>query len=92
MPILIQAQRDRPDVTFVFANQGETTQAVRTYLGSEHIELDNVLLDARFQLGAATGSHALPTTLYFSAEGKLVERHMGELSAATLGQRLESIH
>lgn len=74
MPVLMQAQRSRPDVTFVFANQGETAATVRSYLAAHHIALDNVL----------------PTTLFFSADGKLVERHLGELSAATLAQWLEA--
>ena len=89
MPVLREAQLRRPDVTFVFANQAESAEAVRKYLAAERIDLNNVLLDSRLQLGAATGSNALPTTLFFSAKGQLIERRLGELSAATLAQRLE---
>lgn len=91
MPVLREAQLRHPGITFVFANQGETAQAVRKYMAAEHIALDNVLLDPSSQLGSRTGSGALPTTLFYNAEGTLVERRLGELSAATLAERLESL-
>lgn len=90
MPVLRQAQLSHPEITFVFANQGETADAVRKYLAAEHIALENVLLDSRAQLGSLTGSRALPTTLFYDAKGTLVERRLGELSTATLAARLES--
>lgn len=90
MPVLRQAQLSHPEVTFVFANQGESADAVRKYLAAEHIALENVLLDSRAQLGSRTGSGALPTTLFYHADGALAERRLGELSAATLAGRLES--
>ncbi len=90
MPVLRQAQLSHPEITFVFANQGETADAVRRYMAAEHISLENVLLDAGSQLGTVTGSGALPTTLFYDAKGVLVERRLGELSAATLAERLKS--
>lgn len=90
MPVLRQAQLSHPEITFVFANQGETADAVRKYLAAEDIALENVLLDAHAQLGSLTGSGALPTTLFYNAKGTLVERRLGELSTATLIARLES--
>lgn len=90
MPVLRQAQLSHPEITFVFANQGETADAVRKYLGAEHIALENVLLDSSSRLGSLTGSGALPTTLFYNAKGTLIERRLGELSAATLAARLES--
>jgi thiol-disulfide isomerase/thioredoxin len=89
MPVLRQAQLNHPEITFVFANQGETADAVRKYLAAEHIALENVLLDSSSRLGSLTGSGALPTTLFYNAKGTLVERRLGELSAATLAARLE---
>ena len=91
MPVLRQAQLSHPEITFVFANQGETAEAVRKYMAAEHIALDNVLLDSSSQLGSLTSSGALPTTLFYNAKGTLVERRLGELSAATLAERLESL-
>jgi thiol-disulfide isomerase/thioredoxin len=90
MPVLRQAQLSHPEVTFVFANQGETADTVRKYMAAEHIALENVLLDSRSQLGSLTSSGVLPTTLLYHANGALAERRLGELSAATLARRLES--
>ena len=91
MPVLGAAQLQHPEINFVFANQGETPETVRNYFTGQVFSLDNVLLDSGRQLGAILGSGALPTTLFFDAQGVLVEQRMGELSAATLTQRLESL-
>lgn len=91
MPVLRDAQAQFKDVVFVFANQGESAEAVRGYLDAEHLALDNVLLDPRLQLGSRTGSRALPTTLFINEKGIVVDRRIGELSAATLAQRIASL-
>ena len=91
MPVLREAQLRHPGVTFVFANQGESAEVVRAYLAAEHIDLDNILLDQRHALPAAIGSQGLPATLFFDAQGRLAERRLGELSAASLAQRLAAI-
>lgn len=91
MPVLRQAQIKHPEITFVFANQGETADTVRKYMAAEHIALENVLLDTNGQIGSLTSSGALPTTLFYNAQGTLVERRLGELSAATLAERLKSL-
>lgn len=91
MPVLAAAQKRHPELHFVFANQGEPAETVRSYLSGQALGLDNVLLDSSRQLGRLLESVALPTTLFFDANGLLVEQRMGELSAATLAQKLESL-
>ena len=91
MPLLRDAQLRHADVNFVFVNQMESAAAVQRYLGAAHIELDNVLLDQHSALSAAVGSQALPATLFFDAKGRLVERRLGELSAASLARQLGGI-
>ena len=91
MPLLRDAQLRHADVNFIFVNQMESSAAVRGYLEASHIELDNVLLDQHSALSSAIGSQALPATLFFDARGRLVERRLGELSAASLAQRLARI-
>jgi len=88
MPVLLQAQRDHPEVTFVFVNQGESAQAVRDYLAGHKLALTNVVLDERSQVGGALKSRALPTTFFFDRNGVLQKRRAGELSAATLVEQL----
>lgn len=91
MPALERAQRTTPGVAFVFANQGETAEAVSAYLKAESLVLDNVLLDPTGSVAAAAHAPGLPTTLFFDAAGHLVDRRMGELSPATLAERLERL-
>jgi thiol-disulfide isomerase/thioredoxin len=91
MPALARAQADHPDVEFLFANQGESADAVKAYLSAEGIALRNVVLDSTRTLGRQSNSAGLPTTLFFNARGELVDRRAGELSPATIAQRLEAL-
>lgn len=91
MPLLRDAQLRRADVNFVFVNQSESAATVRQYLDASRIDLANVLLDPHSALSSAIGSQALPATLFFDARGRLVERRLGELSAASLAQRLAEL-
>ncbi|MFW6094148.1 MAG: prolipoprotein diacylglyceryl transferase family protein [Pseudomonadota bacterium] len=90
MPLLDEAEERHDGVTFVFVNQGEHADVVDGFLAEHALSLDHVLLDARGELGRATGSRALPTTLFYDASGRLVDAHRGELSRATLARGLES--
>ena len=89
--MLDAAQRSRPDVNFVFLNQGESAQQVAAYLRKSGLALQNVLLDGRSEAGVALGHRALPTTLFFDARGRLVDIRQGELSEASLAERLGTL-
>lgn len=91
MPVLAQAQQARNDVHLVFLNQGEEEQVVRHYLATEALPLRNVLLDSQRRAGREFSTVAMPTTLFFDAEGKLVDTHVGELSRARLSDYLRRI-
>lgn len=91
MPVLAQAQREGTDVHVVFINQGEPPERVQAWLAARGLVLDNLLLDRRGQATAAFDAAGLPTTLFFDAEGRLVSRRVGELSAASLAQQLERL-
>src|SRR3546814_3525461 len=90
MPVLSKAQEERGDVTFVFVNQGESESEIRDYLRESHLQLSNVLLDPFSSVMQESGSRGLPTTLFFDADGRLVDTHMGELSNASLAVKLRS--
>lgn len=91
MPVLRDAQQQYRDVVFIFANQGEAADAVRHYLDGAGLSVDNVLLDTTRSIGQETASRALPTTLFFDAKGVLVARRVGELSAASLADRISPL-
>lgn len=92
MPVFEDAQQTRNDITFVFVNQGESAAQVERFLDHESLNLDNVLLDGPLALGEATGAMAMPTTLYYNADGELVDTHFGELSQATLQRGLDRLN
>ena len=91
MPVMAKAQADHPGIHFVFLNQGESQSKVQAYLAAHKLGLRNVLLDAQGQAGAHFGQKALPATLFFDAQGRLVDTRIGELSHATLSQRLQAL-
>jgi len=91
MPVLQAAQARRPDLNFVFLNQGESQGVVDEFLARRRLTLRNVLLDSRGEAGAQFDGQALPTTLFFDASGRLVDRHLGLLSDATLAQYLQKL-
>ena len=91
MPVLRQAQIDHPEVNFVFLNQGESAEKVSQYLQRSPLQLRNVLLDSKGEIGRHFDQRALPTTLFFDARGELADTRIGALSGATLAQRLESL-
>lgn len=91
MPVFEQAQQQETEITFVFINQGESQAHIDTFMNEHGFSLDNVWLDPRNAIGQATGAHAMPTTLFYDANGQLVNTHFGELSRATLQRGLERL-
>ena len=91
MPVMQQAQAANPDVNIVFVNQGEEARTIAAFLDRHSLTLRHVLVDQQHQTGAALGHRALPTTLFFDAQGRLADTRIGELSQATLTQRLTSL-
>lgn len=91
MPVFEAAQARRKDVHFIFVNQGEDRATVNPWLAQHSPALENVMLDEHRRASAAFKSLGYPTTLFFDARGVLVSRRIGEVSAATLAERLEQI-
>jgi thiol-disulfide isomerase/thioredoxin len=89
MPVLHQAQVDHPAVNFVFVNAGESAERVHAWLQMRKLPLRNVLLDATNQTTAHFKTPGFPTTLFFDAGGALVSVRVGEVSRATLMERLQ---
>lgn len=91
MPAFERAQAANPDIHFVFLNQGETPAAVRQYLDQHAPSLANALLDPAGEASRTMSNRGLPATLFLDADGRLMDVRVGELSSATLAQRLDAI-
>lgn len=91
MPVLAQAQKDFQQFNFVMLNQGESSEKVQGYLNKNQFSFQHVLLDTQGEFAKEMKMFGLPSTLFFNAQGQLVDRHMGELSPAMLQQYLKKI-
>ncbi|MFJ3481826.1 prolipoprotein diacylglyceryl transferase family protein [Pseudomonas sp. NPDC090202] len=91
MPVLAAAQQAHPEVTFLFVNQAESPRDVATFLTAQGLHLDNLLFDDSGELAKRIGSAALPTTLFYQPDGRLLGSHLGQLSSASLKQYLDGL-
>jgi hypothetical protein len=89
MPALVAAQKHHPELRFVYVNQGESVAMAATFLDTAGVNLKDVLFDANGVLMKQVGAMALPTTLFYSADGRLLGSHLGALSPASLEHALE---
>lgn len=55
------------------------------------LQLSNVVMDAKGEFGRRAGMSAMPTTLFYGADGRLVSRHTGELNDDMLRKRLAAL-
>ncbi|KGD86758.1 alkyl hydroperoxide reductase [Achromobacter sp. RTa] len=91
MPAFAKAQAARPDVNFVFLNQAEAPEDVARFLQQHAPTLRNVLIDPAGEASRVLSNRGLPATLFLDAQGRLADLRVGELSTASLAQRLEAI-
>lgn len=91
MPLLARTQHLETGLDVLFVNQGESAAAVRAYLTDTSLALRHVWLDDARALGRAVGSTGLPTTLFYDAQGRLVSRHFGILTAVALETKLRAL-
>jgi thiol-disulfide isomerase/thioredoxin len=91
MPVLQRGQQLHTDIHYVFVNQGESAAQVQAYLSRHQLQLQHVLLDPKGQMAAAYDASAYPTTLFLDARGRLVARRTGELSWATLQEKVRAM-
>ncbi|TXK64329.1 TlpA disulfide reductase family protein [Alkalisalibacterium limincola] len=89
MPVLAAAQHRFPGVNFVLVNQGESPIEVLNYLEQSGLSFENMLLDPYSRVMQEVGARGLPTTLFFHADGRLADTHMGELTEAALAHTLQ---
>jgi thiol-disulfide isomerase/thioredoxin len=89
MPALARAQQLHPEIEFIFVNEGESLETVQRYLRRVPFRLDHVLVDEANLLGKAMNSSALPMTLIYGGDGRLVFSHQGLISEAVLAMQLE---
>lgn len=91
MPVLLQAQKDHPNVRFLWINQGEEAATVLRYLQSMPLPPEQVLLDTEQHASQHWKQRGLPSTYFYDADGQLKAMRTGELSRASLTELLQSV-
>jgi thiol-disulfide isomerase/thioredoxin len=80
LPMMAEVAAEHPDIDVMFANQRERPQTVGLFLATEGLRLPLVVLDEDGVLGRHYAALGLPTTVFLDAEGRLREKHVGEIS------------
>ena len=89
MPLLAKVAAGRNDVVFLFVNQGESAETIRSYLISQSLKLNHVLLDPSMQMPRHYRTLGLPMTLFLRADGTLATMHIGEISPEALDANIK---
>jgi thiol-disulfide isomerase/thioredoxin len=80
LPMMADVAALHPGIDVMFANQRERPQQVGLFLATEGLRLSLVVLDEDGVLGRHYAALGLPTTVFLSPEGRVVEKHVGEIS------------
>lgn len=81
----------RGTVPMLLVSQGESRPQVLGYLDRARLTTAGIHLDERNSLGRALDIHALPTTLFIDARGRIVRRHTGEISRAAVRDGIDAL-
>ena len=92
MPVLVDGAQRFPDVRFVLLNQGEDQATVEATGHQWSIPPTLMALDPESAVGYALGVRGYPTTLIVAADGRILARHSGEVSRASLAGLIERIN
>lgn len=91
MPLLAEFAKSRQDVVFLFVNLGESPATIRSYLASEALKLNRVLLDMLMRVPRHYDTIGLPVTLFLHPDGTLASMHMGEISREVLDAAINKL-
>ncbi|HEY9214517.1 MAG TPA: TlpA disulfide reductase family protein [Ancylobacter sp.] len=90
MPLLARVSAENPEAAFVFVNQAEGPDRIRTYLKEEELRLGHVLLDPALEVQRHYAAVGIPLTLFLRADGTLAGLHVGEISPELLQAGLDA--
>jgi len=90
MPLLQRLVGQRSDMQLVLVDEGDSSQAARSFLGSVGLS-QAALLDSDLGVGRAYGAIALPTTVFVRADGTIAARHIGQLDEGVLAAQLTTL-
>jgi cytochrome oxidase Cu insertion factor (SCO1/SenC/PrrC family) len=90
MPLLQKLVGQRSGVRLVLVDEGDSSQAARSFLDSVGLN-QAALLDSDLSVGRAYGAIAFPTTVFVRADGTIAARHIGQLDEGVLAAQLTTL-
>ncbi|RFC64506.1 TlpA family protein disulfide reductase [Fulvimarina endophytica] len=91
MPMMTEMARERDDVAFVFANQGEGASRVIRYFNDEALNAEHVTLDQSTAVARHYNVRGYPATLFLDEDGVLQDMHFGEISREGLSAAIDGL-
>lgn len=91
MPMLVRTAAARPAVPVLLIDQGETSEAVKSFLATKRLTSPHLLVDHSQDFSRAIGSGALPTTVFVAGNGMIRDSHAGEISRAALDDGIDGL-
>lgn len=88
MPLGVEENGVRSCVPFLFIDQREGWDTIRSYLVTDNLKLDHVLLNPSMQISRDYGSMGLSITLFLRADGTLASLHIGEILREALNAKI----
>ena len=91
MPVLVEGARRYPNMRFLLINQGEEAATVEAVGGRWKIPAALLAVDVESRVSTTLGVRGYPTTMIVAADGRILGRHTGEVSSASLAALIERI-
>lgn len=89
MPLLQTTSRsEHGKVRFLGVDTLDSTAAAKSFAAQVHVSYP-IVVDSGGQVASKYGVFGIPTTIFISASGDVVGRHIGQFSAATLREALD---
>ena len=90
LPVLNAAAADNPDIAFLGIDHMDLRENAERFVEEHDIDFPT-LFDIEGDVAAAVGGRAMPTTVFFDREGRMVSLASGELTESALEERLDEI-
>lgn len=92
MPRLIKAANRYGDtVDFIFVNQLQEPHQIREFEKRHNLRIPNLIINDGSNAELNQFGKGLPTTLFLNSDNKIIYKHMGEISNATLNAKINDL-
>jgi len=91
LPLLTETAREIPDINFVFADQREDLNKVKSYISRSGLKMDNLVLDYSGKFSDNYGGNSLPMTIFINSSGEIAAIHNGLINESQLMANLDKI-